>query len=531
MREGELVASRFQVGRLAGAGAMGFVFEGRDLERGAAVAIKVLRTASPDLLARFAREGAVLAAVSAPEIARYVAHGVTESGELYLVMEWLTGESLQERLARAPLCYGDLVSVAQAVARALEAAHAAGVIHRDLKPANVMLVANAASPAERVKVVDFGVARARGEHETITGTGDMIGTLAYMSPEQAAGARDLDARTDLFALGAITYRAIVGTAPFEAGDTLRTLQRLATERAAPLASVANGVPPRLARLVDALLSVDRDARPADARAVVAELGRVEAELGDAARASPEGLAFQPTLLDRSRSREVPGARRALVGAGVVALLAGVAGGGAWWWSSVERSPARRSTEVSEPAVAPSSVASSSAPIESASRAPRTLDGWPAYRDPSGAFEAKLECKPHYKLIPRYTEAGATLERSMASCDSKRGFMSVSVSDVLAGATMGCEVANRMSEEFALQAVKCSASSRSEVTMSAFTGAELMVSCPGHKMRGAMRFLCDPKLVASGKGRALVVQFLRFESEWDPDEARLFWQSFKPFTLP
>lgn len=539
MRQGDTIAQRFVLEEQAGAGAMGFVFRARDLQTGGAVAVKVLRVAGLESLARFEREAIVLSRVQAPEIARYVAHGISETKEPFLAMEWIVGESLRSRLERGPLTFREIVHVGAAVARALVVMHEKGVVHRDLKPANIMLAHAAAGDSAvtraTVKVVDFGVARIRVPGESITETGDMVGTLEYMSPEQARGTKDIDGRADLFSLGVILFRSIAGFAPFESDDGMSTLLKLATEEAPPAAKVAPGTPPRLAKLVDSMLQTEVSSRPRDAAAVLAELERIDAELGKAGNSIPVGVASSPASYERTVGKK-SWRRPALVG-GLVLAACAAAGTLGFVYTTRKKPVAAPTASVSSaPAGAvaaspPRSVPTIAPPASSPPPKLASLDGWTHYKDPGGAFEVKLECaKPGYKHVPPYDDLGARFERSVSGCDSRKGFMAISVSDVLSGATMGCGLANRMSEDKVMEAVGCTVDLRTQVTMGDFEGDNVGVTCPKQKMRGEMRFLCDPKLVESGKGRGFVVQFLRLAPDWDPNEAALFWSTLKLYTM-
>ncbi|NIR41390.1 MAG: serine/threonine protein kinase, partial [Actinobacteria bacterium] len=179
---GEVIADRFELGRKVGEGGMGTVFTATDGVSGETVALKILRTGTeaPDVseVARFEREASLLAQLEHPGIVRYVAHG-SSGGKIWLAMEWLEGETLDERLERQGLTLTESVDVIRQVAEALEAAHERGVVHRDLKPANLFLVGK--DPAA-LRVLDFGVARALGG-TALTSTGVAIGTPQYMSPE------------------------------------------------------------------------------------------------------------------------------------------------------------------------------------------------------------------------------------------------------------------------------------------------------------------------------------------------------------
>jgi serine/threonine protein kinase len=168
--------------------------------------VKIVREASE----RFDREADLLARLSHPNIVRHVAHGRTESGEQFLAMEWLEGEDLQRRLQRGPLPVADAIGLARLVATALAEVHARGVVHRDVKPSNIWLLDGR---ADRPMLLDFGIARPV-ESWNLTVTGHIIGTPQYMAPEQIQTPRDVDARTDVYALGAVIFESIAGRPPF-----------------------------------------------------------------------------------------------------------------------------------------------------------------------------------------------------------------------------------------------------------------------------------------------------------------------------
>src|SRR3954447_8145073 len=167
VRPGERLEDRFEIEQPIGSGGMGTVFRARDPIAGDAVAVKVMSGEQAHITGRFAREVKVLAELSHPGIVRYISHGTTPSGELFLVMEWLDGESLKARLQRGPLAASDAVVLATRVAEALGAAHARGVVHRDLKPSNLFLPGGR---VEQIKLLDFGIAQREGRTQ-LTHTG------------------------------------------------------------------------------------------------------------------------------------------------------------------------------------------------------------------------------------------------------------------------------------------------------------------------------------------------------------------------
>ena len=210
---------RYEILGLIGQGGMGEVWRARDTSLGRDVAIKTLPPSlsqEPGRLARLTREASLLAAVNHPNIA--VIHGLEEhNGTRFIVLELVDGQTLADRLCRGPLAVAGALKLARQIAEALAAAHAHGVVHRDLKPANIMI-----APGDRVKVLDFGIAKATADSgdteatRTATDTvkGTVLGTPAYMSPEQARG----DAsgfQSDIWALGVVAFEMLTGTSPFK----------------------------------------------------------------------------------------------------------------------------------------------------------------------------------------------------------------------------------------------------------------------------------------------------------------------------
>jgi eukaryotic-like serine/threonine-protein kinase len=269
-QEPELIAGRFVVEQVAGVGGMGKVYRARDLVSGERVAVKVLRAESVET-ARFEREGVVLAELHHPAIVRYVAHGRTPEGSLYLAMEWLEGEDLSRRLKRRELTTDESVTVAMRVASALQEAHRRGVVHRDVKPGNVFLVDGA---PERAKLLDFGIARVPGSPQALTHTGHMIGTPGFMAPEQTRGQRDIGPGADVFSLACVLFRCLAGRAPFIGEDVLATLLKVALEEAPRVRDFKPEVPEALDDLIARMLAKAPADRPLDGGAVARELARL-----------------------------------------------------------------------------------------------------------------------------------------------------------------------------------------------------------------------------------------------------------------
>jgi serine/threonine protein kinase/tetratricopeptide (TPR) repeat protein len=336
----ELVAGRFRVEREVGRGGVGIVYRAVDVTTGRPVALKIIAATGVDLgeQVRLTREGQILSELHHPSIVRVVAFGQLEAptsslfgqryeaGAPYVAMEWLDGEDLQVRQRRAPLSLRQALDVGRKVAWALAAAHEAGVIHRDIKPSNIFVLelragasvpppppdgeasgASASTPPEAtqlvVKLVDFGVAAAHDVR--LTKTGAVVGTPAYMAPEQARGDAGADVRSDIYSLGATLFELIAGRPPHVGPTSIATLARLVTTPAPRLSELMLDVPERLDELVDRMLVSDRQKRPSSAQEVALELEAIfhDPALPDAPRVAAQrsdksglGTRFVTTLV-------------------------------------------------------------------------------------------------------------------------------------------------------------------------------------------------------------------------------------------
>jgi serine/threonine protein kinase len=274
VRPGDLLGERFEIGELAGRGGMGDVFRAWDRRDRRLVAVKCARVrASREDLKRFEQEVRVLRDLRHDAIVAYVDDGVLDGGRPWLAMEWVEGEDLRTTLSRGPLAIPEALSLAIRVADALGAAHAAGIVHRDVKPANLLLVGG---DPTAVKVVDFGVARlvdSLGE-SSFSVTGDVVGTPAYMAPEQARGERDVDARADVFALGCVLYACLVGQPPFAGAHPIAILAKVLLAEAPRLRTSLPGIAPELDALVARALAKERDERPHDGAAMARALPKL-----------------------------------------------------------------------------------------------------------------------------------------------------------------------------------------------------------------------------------------------------------------
>src|SRR5690349_18420161 len=200
---------------------MADVYRARDRTTEDLVALKLLRATGPEDLARLAREAQALSRLTHPGIVRYVAHG-TAAGEPFVAMEWIEGDTLSKKLRQGPLSVSRALELGRALASALGHAHQNGIIHRDVKPGNVVL---REGKLEDPVLLDFGVART-GLAVGLTQVGTVIGTPRYMAPEQARGGTVVDARADVFALGALVFKCMTGRAPFDGEDAIAVLAHL-----------------------------------------------------------------------------------------------------------------------------------------------------------------------------------------------------------------------------------------------------------------------------------------------------------------
>jgi serine/threonine-protein kinase len=302
---GTVLADRYRIERLLGAGGMGAVYRAEHVLMRKACAVKVLHremTQVREVVARFEREAVAAARIEHPNVAAATDFGQLPNGSFYLVLEFIEGTSLSQQIAeRGAMPEQRALLIARQIAEALAAAHAAGVVHRDLKPDNVMLVARDGM-LDFVKVLDFGIAKVQfdtavSEQQALTRMNTVMGTPEYMSPEQARG-EPVDHRADIYAVGAILYEMLLGTSPFRSDDMVVALTRKLTEDA-PALPARISEPTR--KLVARLLERQPEARPQSASELVFSIDGV---LGFA---PPVSLGFAPLSAAQSGA---PSARTA-----------------------------------------------------------------------------------------------------------------------------------------------------------------------------------------------------------------------------
>ncbi len=317
-REARLLGGRFLVEREVGRGGVGIVYRAKDEITGEHVALKVIALSGVDASeeARFGREGRVLAGLHHPGIVRVVSFGMLdESQQPYVAMEWLEGEDIAQRQRRAPLNLGDALEVAAQMADALAYAHDAGIVHRDIKPSNVIIckygpAGGGGSAPFAAKLVDFGVASA--EDAKLTRTGAIIGTPAYMAPEQARGDSEVDARADIYGLGATLFEMIAGRPPHVGPTPIAILARLVTTPAPRLMEIVPEAPMVLDELLGEMLATFPDERPAKAADVARRIREIRTR-----------LATEPRVINVPSIRE----SEAPMSMGSIVLSAPKSGGG------------------------------------------------------------------------------------------------------------------------------------------------------------------------------------------------------------
>jgi len=260
---GAVLKDKYELVRPLAAGAMGTVYEARHLALQRRFAVKVLSIDSrqqADALPRFKREAELASAIGHENIVDIIDIDRTDDDQWYIVMELLEGEELRDLMHReGKLPIEDVVKIAQQMGSAVDAAHAQGIVHRDLKPENIFILSDKSADIN-IKIVDFGISKVRNADTALTRPGEVLGTPFYMAPEQARGDRTIDHRADLFALGAVFYEALVGTAPFSGDTPNAVLRSILLDDVPPPQERNPDLPPAVCHVLDRALAKDADDR-------------------------------------------------------------------------------------------------------------------------------------------------------------------------------------------------------------------------------------------------------------------------------
>jgi eukaryotic-like serine/threonine-protein kinase len=296
-----LVDQRYELLAEVGRGASGSVHRARDITTGEIVAIKVVKLENPTELGRFERESSLLATVRHPNIVAYIAHGDTGGGNHFLVEEWVDGGTLRKRIREAPgVTARDGIAVGIGIARALAAAHAHDIVHRDVKPENVLV---AGSDLTTVKLADFGIARLTDPEVRLTRTGVMLGTPAYMSPEQARGSSEIGPAADVWALGSVMFEMLGGRTPFTGQTAASVRAKVILEDPPDLAILCPEAPPDVVALIERMLTKDPAGRPANGAAVIEAIARLS-PVPDGPRRKSGGVETRTKAMSKRRLHEL-----------------------------------------------------------------------------------------------------------------------------------------------------------------------------------------------------------------------------------
>jgi len=284
---------------------MGEVWAAVHTEMRREVALKLIYGDNPDLAVRLKREAQACGRLEHPNVVRIYDIGETDDGDPFLIMQLLTGETLADRLVRRRrLPPAEALWIALDIARALRAAHAADIVHRDLKPANIYLHRGLDSEGEEVKVLDFGVSKILSVGDmAFTVTGALVGSPAYMSPEQARATKEIDPRADVWALGVLLFEMLAGRRPFPSASPMGVIAEILSERIPSLSEHVPGVDPRIEDAVNLCMTRDVDQRLQSASAFIDLLRPVFAQLELASTGA--GARILPSLVELAGSSGLP----------------------------------------------------------------------------------------------------------------------------------------------------------------------------------------------------------------------------------
>ncbi len=421
-RPGQVIASKYEVEQVLGAGGMGVVVAARHAQLGQRVAIKFMRghmAQDAGAVERFLREARAAVALTSEHVARVLDVGTLESGAPYMVMEHLSGMDLEHLVSRdGPMPVTAAVGIVLQASEAIAEAHSLGLVHRDLKPAN-LFVTSRMDGSRLVKVLDFGISKAAQAEgaagaQNLTASGVAMGSPAYMSPEQVRNAKGVDARSDIWSLGVILYELVSGVSPFMGESLGDTFAKIVSESPIPLRERRPDVPPEFVAIVDQCLQRKVDARiqtvgqlasrlsrfaPKDAAISVERIQRISGQARAGTLAAPETMlapsvdAQPPFGTEQSWNRSSTAADRPkgplyliAIGAAVVVVAGGAA---AYHFATASSHASVASVPASNEPSAPSSMPSASPSLGALPPVPSSLGA----STPSAAISEELTPSP------------------------------------------------------------------------------------------------------------------------------------------